>query len=69
MGESALRVLIVDDEAPARRRLRELLDDCTGVLALSGSYDTLTDSAIFALTAASAMKPPVIGGGPMVTVA
>ena len=35
MGESALRVLIVDDEAPARRRLRELLDDCTGVLALS----------------------------------
>ena len=36
MGESALRVLIVDDEAPARRRLRELLDDCTGVLALSG---------------------------------
>ena len=35
MGETALRVLIVDDEAPARRRLRELLDDCTAALPLS----------------------------------
>src|SRR6202008_4972336 len=33
--DSPLRVLIVDDEAPARRRLRELLDDCTGALPLS----------------------------------
>src|SRR4029434_6918219 len=27
--------LIVDDESPARRRLRELLDDCTGALPLA----------------------------------
>ena len=30
-----LRVLIVDDEAPARRRLRELLDDCAAALPLA----------------------------------
>lgn len=35
MAEAPLRVLIVDDEAPARRRLRELLDDCAAVLPLS----------------------------------
>ena len=35
MGDTPLRVLIVDDEAPARRRLRELLDDCAGGLPLS----------------------------------
>ena len=29
MAEPALRVLLVDDEAPARRRLRDLLDDCS----------------------------------------
>ena len=32
MADAPLRVLIVDDEAPARRRLRELLDDCAGAL-------------------------------------
>jgi len=32
--EQALRVFIVDDEPPARNRLRELLADCTGQLAL-----------------------------------
>ena len=35
MAEAPLRVLIVDDEAPARRRLRELLDDCAGALPLA----------------------------------
>jgi len=35
VADNALRVLIVDDEAPARRRLRELLDDCTGALPLA----------------------------------
>lgn len=35
MAESALRVLIVDDEAPARRRLRDLLDDCSAALPIS----------------------------------
>ena len=34
MAESPLRVLIVDDEAPARHRLRELLDDCAAVLPI-----------------------------------
>jgi len=28
MADTILRVLLVDDEAPARRRLRDLLDDC-----------------------------------------
>ena len=35
MVEAPLRVLIVDDEAPSRRRLRELLDDCAGAMPLS----------------------------------
>jgi len=34
MPDALLKVLIVDDEAPARRRLRELLDDCTGAVPL-----------------------------------
>ncbi|MEP7206877.1 MAG: LytTR family DNA-binding domain-containing protein [Casimicrobiaceae bacterium] len=32
MADSPLRILIVDDETPARRRLRELLDDCAAAL-------------------------------------
>jgi two-component system response regulator AlgR len=35
MAEAPLRVLIVDDEAPARHRLRELLEDCAGALPLA----------------------------------
>ena len=34
MAEPLLRVMLVDDEAPARRRLRELLDDCAARLPL-----------------------------------
>jgi len=34
MPDALLKVLIVDDEAPARRRLRELLDDCNGAVPL-----------------------------------
>ncbi|MFO1413168.1 MAG: LytTR family DNA-binding domain-containing protein [Burkholderiales bacterium] len=34
MAEPALRVLVVDDEAPARRRLRDLLDDCSSALPI-----------------------------------
>lgn len=34
MSDSPLKILIVDDEAPARRRLRELLDDCAGAMPL-----------------------------------
>ena len=32
MADNPLRILIVDDETPARRRLRELLDDCAAAL-------------------------------------
>ena len=35
MSEPALRVLMVDDEAPARRRLRDLLDDCCAALPIA----------------------------------
>jgi len=35
MAEPPLRVLIVDDETPARHRLRELLDDCAAVLPIA----------------------------------
>jgi two-component system response regulator AlgR len=35
LTEPPLRVLIVDDEAPARHRLRELLDDCGAALHLA----------------------------------
>src|SRR5437879_6373673 len=34
MSDAPLKIVIVDDEAPARRRLRELLDDCTAALPL-----------------------------------
>ncbi len=34
MLDTPLKVLIVDDEAPARRRLRELLEDCSSALPL-----------------------------------
>jgi two-component system response regulator AlgR len=34
MSDAPLKLLIVDDEAPARRRLRELLDDCASALPL-----------------------------------
>ena len=34
MAEAPIRILIVDDEAPARHRLRELLDDCAAVLPI-----------------------------------
>ncbi len=35
MAEPPLRILLVDDEAPARRRLRELLDDCSAALPIT----------------------------------
>ena len=34
MADSPLKVLVVDDEAPARHRLREVLDDCTSAVPL-----------------------------------
>jgi two-component system response regulator AlgR len=35
MAEAPMRVLLVDAEAPARRRLRDLLDDCSTALPLT----------------------------------
>ena len=35
MADAPLRILIVDDEAPARRRLRDLLADCASALSLA----------------------------------
>ena len=35
MAEAPLRVMVVDDESPARRRLRELLDDCSSSLPIA----------------------------------
>jgi two-component system response regulator AlgR len=35
VAEPALRVLIVDDETPARRRMRDLLDDCSGAMPVA----------------------------------
>ena len=35
MAEAPLRVLIVDDEAPARRRLRDVLDDCSDAMPIA----------------------------------
>jgi two-component system response regulator AlgR len=35
MGDAPLRILIVDDEAPSRRRLRDLLEDCAASLPLT----------------------------------
>jgi two-component system response regulator AlgR len=34
MPDAPLKILVVDDEAPARRRLRELLEDCASALPL-----------------------------------
>ena len=34
MGQQPLRILIVDDEAPARTRLKDLLADCSAEMAL-----------------------------------
>ncbi|MEW6314539.1 MAG: LytTR family DNA-binding domain-containing protein [Pseudomonadota bacterium] len=34
MKEQALRILIVDDEAPARNRMRDLLEDCASKVSL-----------------------------------
>jgi len=35
MADAPLRVMVVDDETPARRRLRELLDDCSTSLPIA----------------------------------
>jgi two-component system, LytTR family, response regulator AlgR len=51
MTGGALRVLIVDDEAPARSRMRDLLSDCTGILELAIVGEAATGRAALALLA------------------
>ena len=54
MSESkALRVVIVDDEAPARSRLRELLADCAGELALTVAGEAASGPQAIELLAAT----------------
>lgn len=51
----ALRIMIVDDEAPARRRLRDLLTDCAAALPLSIAGEAATgQEALSVLSSASA---------------
>ena len=58
MSEAPLRVLIVDDEAPARARLRDLLSDCAADVALDvvGEAGTARD----ALEVMAATPPDVL---------
>jgi two-component system response regulator AlgR len=53
VGEAkTLRVVIVDDEAPARSRLRELLADCAGELALTVAGEAASGPEAIGLLAA-----------------
>ena len=58
MSDAPLRVLIVDDEAPARARLRDLLSDCAADVALDivGEAGTARD----ALDVMAAKPPDVL---------
>jgi len=58
MAESPLKVLIVDDEAPARNRLRDLLADCGGTVPLAVIGEASNGRE--ALEAAAAHAPDVI---------
>ncbi len=51
MSEGPLRVLIVDDEAPARRRLRDLLKDCAAAMPLATVGEAATGRAALELLA------------------
>jgi two-component system response regulator AlgR len=53
-----LRLLIVDDEAPARRRLREVLDDCAQDLALQVVAEA--DNGMDALEHAEREQPDAV---------
>jgi two-component system, LytTR family, response regulator AlgR len=48
-----LRVVIVDDEAPARRRLRDLLADCAATLPLDIAGEAASGEEALALAAAA----------------
>ena len=62
MSESkALRVVIVDDEAPARSRLRELLADCAGELALTVAGEAASGPQAIELLAATPADVVLLG--------
>ena len=58
MIQLPLRVMIVDDEAPARSRLRDLLTDCQGALSLELVGEAAGGAE--ALTLAAAESPDVV---------
>jgi two-component system response regulator AlgR len=49
MSKHALRVVVVDDEAPARSRIRDLLEDCAASLALQVVGEAATGHELFEL--------------------
>jgi two-component system response regulator AlgR len=51
-GERPLRIVIVDDEAPARSRMRDLLADCASHLPLTIEGEADSGRAVLALLAA-----------------
>ncbi|MCA3230323.1 MAG: response regulator, partial [Burkholderiales bacterium] len=53
-----LRVLIVDDEPPARARLRQVLADCAERVALTVAGEA--DGGLKALTAVEQLRPDVV---------
>jgi len=54
VGEAkTLRVVIVDDEAPARSRLRELLADCAGEIAITVAGEAASGPEAIELLAAT----------------
>lgn len=54
MGEAkTLRVVIVDDEAPARSRLKELLADCAGEIAIAVTGEAASGPEAIELLAAA----------------
>jgi two-component system response regulator AlgR len=51
MSGEPLRVLIVDDEAPARSRMRDLLSDCAGTMDVTVIGEAATGRAALAILA------------------
>lgn len=58
MNSTALKVMIVDDEAPARNRLKELLTDCATELAIEITGEAA--NGVIALEKLAASRPDII---------
>ena len=56
--ESPLRLLLVDDELPARRRLREVVEDCANTLSLEITGEA--DSGLSALAEIQRSQPDAV---------